>query len=109
MSCIFCKIINKELPSNILWENNDLLAIEDVNPVTPVHCLIIPKSHVATVAEMDGDQLKSLPKCVEDLIIKKNLKKYGYRLITNAGFDGGQEVDHIHFHLLGGKKLGKMK
>lgn len=108
MSCVFCKIINKEILSTILWENNDLLAIKDINPVTPVHCLIIPKYHVATIAEMNGNQLKSLPECIEYLIIAKDLKKYGYRLVTNAGFNGGQEVNHIHFHLLGGKKLGRM-
>ena len=108
MSCIFCKIVNKEIPSTILWENDDLIAIEDINPSAPIHCLIIPKTHAATVAEMDGNQLISLPQCVEDLIIMKDIKQHGYRLVTNAGFDGGQEVDHIHFHLLGGKKLGKM-
>lgn len=108
MSCIFCKIINREIPSTLLWEDEHLIAIEDINPVAPVHCLIIPKNHVATIAEAKGEDLMTLPQCIEDLITEKDLKKHGYRVVTNAGFDGGQVVDHLHFHLLGGRQLNKM-
>ncbi len=107
--CIFCKIANHELDTNILYEDQHLIAIYDINPKAPKHVLIIPKLHIASLAQAKEEHVQLLgqinyraAKLAEELGIAAD----GYRLITNIGANSGQEVPHLHYHLIGGKALG---
>ena len=107
--CIFCKIINGEIPSQKVYEDDEILAFNDIKPVAPIHVLIIPKKHISNLMELKeedmhiiGKIMKAAQKIAKDLGIAED----GFRLISNCGPDSGQEVMHIHFHLLAGKKLG---
>jgi len=103
--CIFCKIVNNEIPSNPVLENDDFLAFHDVNPKAPVHILIIPKVHVDSFNEVTPEIMQGMTAFMQEVAEKVNVKESGYRVITNVGNNGGQEVKHLHFHLLGGTKL----
>jgi histidine triad (HIT) family protein len=103
--CIFCKIVNKEIPSNIILENEEFLAFHDINPKAPVHILVIPKIHVDSFNEVLPQIMNGATKFMQDVAKELKLDKSGYRVITNIGDDGGQEVKHLHFHILGGAKL----
>ena len=103
--CIFCKIINNEIPSNKVAENDDFLAFHDINPKAPVHILIIPKTHVDSFHELDGEMMAKMTPFIQEIAEKTGVAKSGYRVITNIGENGGQEVKHLHWHLLGGAKL----
>jgi histidine triad (HIT) family protein len=104
--CIFCKIINGEIPNKTILENEEFLAFEDINPSANIHALIIPKVHVESFNEISPKIMANMTIFIQDIAKKLNIKSDGYRLVTNIGKDGGQEVNHIHFHLLGGEKLG---
>jgi histidine triad (HIT) family protein len=109
MDCIFCRIANKELPSEILLETDDLVAFRDIQPAAPVHVLIIPKAHIATLNDLESDHEELVGRMVSaaaDLAKREGIEESGYRLILNCNRDGGQEVFHIHLHLLGGRSLG---
>lgn len=103
--CIFCKIINNEIPSNIVLENKDFLAFHDINPKAPIHILAIPKIHVESFNEVTTETMKKMTTFMQNVAKEVGVDKSGYRVITNIGEDGGQEVKHLHFHLLGGAKL----
>lgn len=103
--CIFCKIINKEIPSNVVLENKRFLAFYDINPKAPAHILVIPKIHVESFNEVTPKTMKKMTKFMQEVAKEAGVEQSGYRLITNIGEDGGQEVKHLHFHLLGGAKL----
>jgi len=105
---IFTKIINREIPATIVFENDKVLAFKDINPQAPVHILVVPKKEIPTIndikeedKELIGEMYMVIAKIAKDLGIAEE----GYRVITNCNEYGGQEVFHIHFHLLGGKKL----
>lgn len=104
-NCIFCKIINHEIPSKVVYEDELVVAFEDVNPQAPVHVVVIPKKHVANVSELALEDA-ALVKAVIDACVKvaeiKGIKESGFRLINNCGKDAGQTVMHAHFHVLGG-------
>jgi len=105
---IFTKILNKEIPSKIIYEDEFVFAINDINPVAPIHILIIPKEEIPTVNDINEENSFIMGKII--LAAKKiasdlNIAEKGYRLIYNCNEDGGQTVFHIHCHLLGGKKL----
>lgn len=106
---IFSKIIRKEIPADIVFENESVLAFRDINPQAPVHILIIPKLEIKTVSDLSGkDHAKLLGELIDaaNLIAKKeNISKNGFRLVLNCGPDAGQEVYHLHMHLLGGRKM----
>lgn len=107
--CIFCKIIKKEIPSTVVYEDDEILAFRDINPVTPVHVLIIPKKHISSLAEISKEDEAIIGKIytvINEIAKKEGIFEKGFRVIVNCGEDGGQEVQHLHFHLLGGKKLG---
>lgn len=107
--CIFCKIANKEIPSSIVYEDEEILAFRDINPVTPVHILVIPKKHISSLAELEKEDEVIVGKIygvIRKIAEQEGIAEKGYRVIVNCGEDGGQEVKHLHFHLLGGKKLG---
>ena len=105
---IFCKIINKELPADIIMEEKDWIAINDIHPQAPVHVLIIPKKHVdfPDITDLDVNLVGELIIAAKKVAKKLNLEEKGFRLIMNQGEHGGQLVPHFHIHLLGGKKLG---
>ena len=108
-NCIFCKIAAGEIPSNKVYEDEDMLVFRDIRPQAKVHCLCVPKTHFATLAEMDGAQAEVLKKClmkIPDIAGRLGLDG-GYRLIVNQGKDAGQTVFHLHIHILGGQDLGE--
>ena len=103
--CIFCKIVAGEIPSNTVHENEEFLAFHDINPTAPVHVLVIPKKHVTCFQEVDGETMAKMTPFIQETARILAIDETGYRLVTNNGEDGGQEVPHLHFHLLGGAKL----
>lgn len=108
MDCIFCKIANKQIGSTIVYENNDILVFKDINPVAKIHFLIIPKKHIDSMNTTTNQDQEIIGKIV--IIAAKIAKEYnidssGYRLLANCNRDAGMEVNHLHFHLLGGERL----
>lgn len=107
--CIFCKIIKKEIPSKIVYEDDEILAFHDVNPVAPVHILIIPKKHIETLVDLKAEDeilIGKIYSIINKIAKQEGISEKGFRVIVNCKEDGGQEVKHLHFHLIGGKKLG---
>ncbi len=107
--CIFCKIIKGEIPSTKVYEDDKVLAFKDINPAAPIHVLVIPKKHIENVLEIDeenkeiaSDIFLAINKIARQLEIDKD----GFRIINNCGKDAGQEVMHLHFHILAGGKMG---
>ena len=110
MDCLFCKIINGEIPSNKVYEDENVYAFHDINPVAPVHVIVVPKEHIQSANEVTENNSKYISYIFEAIpkIAKiMNVEEKGFRVITNVGEDGGQTIKHIHFHLIGGKKLGE--
>ncbi len=103
--CLFCKIVNKEIPANVILENDEFLAFHDINPKAPVHILVIPKVHIDSFNEVDGSMMQKMTEFIQDVSKEVHINKSGYRVITNIGDNGGQEIKHLHFHVLGGAKL----
>jgi len=112
MDCIFCKIINGEIPSQKIHETDKCVSFRDINPQTPEHILVVPKKHIADIESIsghDGDYLADLFFSAKAIAEKHNLAEKGYRIIFNNGKAAGQEVSHIHMHILGGMdSLGPM-
>ena len=109
MGTIFDKIINKEIPAEIVYETDRVLAFKDINPVAPIHLLIIPKYNIQTVndvTEDDSEVLAELFLSAKELSKKMGIDKEGYRLVINCNDNGGQTVYHLHMHLIAGQKLG---
>ena len=108
-NCIFCKIIRGEIPSQKVYEDNDMLAFRDIAPQAKVHVLCVPKSHFALLSDMNGDQAELLKKCMAKLpeIARAAGIGNGYRVIVNQGKDAGQTVFHLHIHILGGQDMGE--
>lgn len=106
--CLFCKIGAGEIPSNKLYEDDQLLAFYDIDPQAPVHFLVIPKTHIASVAaltEADSALLGHVFAVIANLCRELGVEENGYRVVTNIGADGGQSVPHLHFHVLAGRSL----
>ena len=108
MDCIFCKIAKKEIPSKIVYEDDKIIGFEDINPQAPVHILIIPKEHIPMINDVEekhsqliGDMIIRAKKIAKE----KGIAETGYRLVFNNGKNAGQEVFHIHLHLLGGRSF----
>jgi len=107
--CLFCKIIRKEIPARIVYEDEELLAFDDIRPQAPVHTLIIPKKHLPTLKEATENEAALLGKILiraRAIAAEKGIDKSGFRIVLNCGPDSGQEVFHLHFHLLGGRRFG---
>lgn len=107
--CLFCKIIKREIPSKVVYEDDTVLAFRDINPVAPVHILVIPKKHIGSLVELTNEDEAIVGKIytiINKIAKQEGIAEKGFRVIVNCGEDGGQEVKHLHFHLLGGKKLG---
>ena len=103
--CIFCKIVEGKIPSNKVLESDDFIAFHDLYPKAPIHILIIPKEHVDCFQNVSASTMAGVTPFVQEVATLLGLDKSGYRLITNNGEDGAQEIGHLHFHLLGGAKL----
>lgn len=106
--CIFCKIINKQIPSEIIYEDEEIIAFKDIEPVAPVHILVVPKKHISSVMDLSDEDQALIGKIylsIKKLAVELGVEKEGFRVVTNCGENAGQTVKHIHFHLLGGKKL----
>jgi len=108
MNCVFCKIARKEIPTDVVYENEDVIAFRDAHPIAPVHVLVIPKKHIESIADITdkdtmlmGKLIAAAKKIAEDLKISEK----GYKLLFRVGENGGQEVKHIHLHLIGGARL----
>jgi histidine triad (HIT) family protein len=107
--CLFCKIVAKEIPVQAVYEDDKLLAIKDINPAAPVHILLIPKQHIASLNDVTGDQIAlmgHIQLVAAQLARQLGIADEGYRLVNNCGKLGGQDIPHIHYHLLGGRMLG---
>ncbi|ASW43667.1 histidine triad nucleotide-binding protein [Clostridium isatidis] len=108
MDCIFCKIINGEIPSSKIYEDEEVLAFHDINKAAPIHFLVIPKKHIQSANEINSENSKTIAHIFE--IISKlakdlGISEGGYRIVNNCGKDGGQTVNHLHFHVLGQRDL----
>lgn len=107
--CIFCKIANHQIPSQPLYEDEQIMAIRDINPRAPQHILILSKAHITSLAEADETMIPLFGKinwCAAKLARELGFAQSGFRLISNAGPDSGQEVPHLHYHVIGGRFLG---
>lgn len=107
MSCIFCEIIAKRQPADVVHEDDDILVFKDINPAAPIHVLLVPKAHIATVNDIDAAQhtelMGRLFVVVKKLAAQWDIIEQGYRLTVNVGRGGGQIVDHVHMHLVSGR------
>jgi histidine triad (HIT) family protein len=107
-SCIFCRIAAREIPSDIVHESDRIVAFRDTDPKAPTHILLIPKEHIASVAEIDDDHaamLADITQAATHLARAEGIDESGWRLVTNVGPGAGQSVFHLHFHLLGGRPM----
>lgn len=107
--CTFCKIIAKQIPANIVYEDEEVIAFNDIHPAAPVHILVIPKKHISDLTQLKPEEEKLVGKIytiINQIAETEGIKEKGFRVIVNCGKDGGQEVGHLHFHLLGGRELG---
>ena len=108
MDCIFCKIAAKEIPAKLVYEDREVVAFRDINPVAPTHILIIPRAHVETINDLKPEHNQLVGKLhlvAGELARREQLSERGYRLVWNCGPDAGQAVFHIHLHLVGGRKM----
>jgi histidine triad (HIT) family protein len=109
--CLFCRIILGEIPSTKVYEDDTVLAFRDIEPAAPVHVLIVPKSHIASldaVQKADAELTGRLMLAAAEIARQEGIAESGYRVITNIGKEGGQSVDHLHLHLLGGRQLSTL-
>lgn len=107
-SCIFCKIVRKEIPSKAVFEDDKIMAFEDIRPQAPVHIIIVPKSHIEKASELqdaDANLVGRLILIAKNIANGKKIQDSGYRIVMNCNKDAGQEVFHLHLHLLGGRKF----
>jgi len=106
--CLFCKIINKEIKSDIVFENDTVLIFKDISPQAPVHLLAVPKEHIESILEIEKLNcriLKELMEAISRIALEKGLDKDGFRVVINTGTGAGQSVNHLHFHILGKRRL----
>lgn len=104
--CLFCRIVRQEIGSEIVAENSNAIAIRDINPQAPVHILVIPREHIATLKDITPekcDVITDMFMLINELTVSEGIVQRGFRIVINQGEDGGQEVGHLHFHLLGGR------
>jgi len=112
MSCIFCQIVAGKVPSEILYQDEEVIAFRDINPQSPIHLIIIPKRHIPSLAhlsEAESSLIGDMVNVANQLARREGISESGYRLVINCGEQGGQLVPHLHMHLLGGRQLsGKL-
>lgn len=106
--CLFCKIVNREIPSQVVYEDDRVLAFKDINPLAPVHILLIPKEHLTNVLDIDesnGDLVAHIHVVANKLAKEAGIAEKGFRIVTNCNKEGGQIIFHLHYHLIGGEEL----
>ncbi|WP_244833285.1 histidine triad nucleotide-binding protein [Clostridium sp. BJN0001] len=106
--CIFCKIVKGEIPSKKVYEDEKVYAFYDINPEAPTHVLVIPKEHIESINALNDENIEIVThifKVIKKLVLDLGIAESGYRVLSNCGDDAGQTVKHMHFHILGGKKL----
>ena len=109
--CIFCKIAGGDIPASKIFENDRIVAFDDIHPQAPVHFLVIPKKHIPTMDDLTADDravLGDMMFYASEIARQKGVGETGYRQVINCKDDGGQEVSHLHLHILGGRSMGKM-
>lgn len=109
MDCIFCKIANGEIPAKIIYQDDSIVAFDDINPQAPIHTIIIPRKHIATLNDVKNEDSELIAHMIQsaNLLAKQSdIAKDGYRIVMNCNAHGGQTVFHIHLHLLGGRHMG---
>lgn len=107
--CVFCKIVEGQIPSDIVYEDDNVIAFKDIHPVAPVHVLVVPKTHIESVKDINPgnvDIIANIHLAANKIAQKLGISDKGYRLINNCGPNAGQTVMHLHYHLIGGKDLG---
>jgi histidine triad (HIT) family protein len=105
--CLFCKIASKEIPAEILYESDSIVALRDINPTAPTHVLVVPKRHIDSARDLtaqDSDLLGEVFETIAQTAEREGLDA-GYRIVSNVGRAGGQAIDHLHFHLIGGREM----
>jgi histidine triad (HIT) family protein len=108
-SCVFCRIVAGEIPSDRVHEDERVIAFRDIAPKAPVHVLVVPREHIVSLAETDAAQSELLGHCLvvaAEVARKEGVARSGFRLLANSGPDSGMEVPHLHFHVMGGRRLG---
>lgn len=109
--CIFCKIIRKEIPANVVYEDDMVIAFKDINPVAKIHIVVIPKKHIESLEkvelEKDGKYIIAIHNAIQVITRSLEIEEQEYRVVTNISKNAGQEVKHIHYHILAGEKLRK--
>ncbi len=108
MDCIFCKIVAGEIPADILYQDEGIVAFRDINPVAPTHLLIIPKEHIPSLVQLpegESSLIGDMVDAANQLAKREGIAESGYRLVINCGKQGGQLVPHLHMHLIGGRRL----
>ena len=106
--CIFCKIVQKQIPADIVYEDEAVIAFRDSHPIAPVHILVIPKKHIASITDISEEDTMLMGKLIataKKIASDLKISEYGYKLLFRVGEHGGQEVGHVHLHLIGGAKL----
>lgn len=112
MATLFTKIINREIPASIIYENEHLVAFKDINPQAPIHILVVPRKEISTVNDIkaeDKDLIGEMYLAIGEITKELGVQEEGYRVIANCNEYGGQEVFHLHFHILAGEKIGPMR
>lgn len=104
--CVFCKIVSGEIPSKRVYEDDQVIVINDLNPEAPVHVLVIPKEHTENILTASPEILVHVKKVLPEIVKKLGIAEKGFRIVVNTGVEGGQTVPHLHIHILGGKELG---
>lgn len=108
MDCVFCQIVTGKIPSETLYQDEEVIAFRDINPLAPTHVLIIPKRHIASLAQLTDDEMPligNMARVASQLAREEGVADSGYRLVISSGEQGGQIVPHLHMHLLGGRRL----
>lgn len=112
-NCLFCKIADHEINSDIVYENEDVICFRDIHPAAPIHVLIVPKKHFTDILALSeakdesGDIMRAVLAAIQQVASLCGVEKDGFRVINNCGVNGGQSIPHLHFHLIGGRKLGE--
>ena len=108
MACLFCQIIKKEIPAEIVFEDDLVIAFRDIKPIVPVHILIVPKVHISSVNDLELKNIELIGKLIlvgQKIAREEKIEQSGYRLIINTGKEAGQTIEHLHLHLIGGQPL----
>ena len=111
MDCIFCRIACGEIPTDFAYHDDEIVAFKDINPLAPVHLIVIPREHIVSPAHMTGEHAGLMARMVavaNRLAAEAGVSEKGYRLVANSGPDAGQEVPHLHLHVIGGRSLGAL-